>query len=760
MLGKILIYCAFSFALLSTMFYILVHFGKEKFLKLGRFFYHGAALSIISTSIFLLYLILTHQFQYNYIWEHSNTELQLPLLISTFYAGQEGSFMLWTLWTAVLGIFLLSYVSKGERLEPQVMAVYGLILAFLGFILILKSPFKYVWEAFPGEVEQEFVPENGRGLNPLLQNFWMSIHPPTLFIGFSSLAIPFCFAIATLMKNKYDDWIKFSMPWLLFSGMILGLGIMMGGYWAYGVLGWGGYWAWDPVENSSLIPWIVTVACVHTMVAQKRTGGYKKTNIILCILAFLLVLYSTFLTRSGVLGDASVHSFVDPGYEVYVSLIVFISLFIVISIAALLFRFKELRKLDNASKRLLSRESALFLGAVTLCAAALVVFAGTSWPIITKSTVEQDFYNSMNLPIAILIAFINGISLLLKWKNTEEKHFLKNLLFPLILAVIVTVGLVIAGVRDLLIAIFALSAMFAFFVNAEIAFTMFKKDRKASGAYIAHIGIALIFLGVIGSAKYSDTVNLSLELNKPQDAFGYTMTYLGASQFDDPNNRTDTKYYFNVKLEKEGKSVVLQPVMYYSNFTKGILKNPDIANFAVKDLYISPMGLEEEEQFSKEEQIELKKGEHKPFSNFEIEFQDFDFGGVKMGGAEIQSGNFTISAVLKVKDNRFTETISPKIKYTNGNPEYLPAKMSGHDDIEFYLSNVNAQEMKSGSGVITVAVTDKNKKTNKSNTPETLLVAASVKPFINILWTGTGILVIGFFISIIRRRKELYSVRK
>jgi len=607
MIGKFLIYIAFSASILAVLSFMLVHSGKENFLKFGRTFYHISAISVISASGFLLYLILSHQFQYSYVWSESNTELQLPLLISTFWAGQEGSFLLWTFFTAVIGIFLLNYVSKGDRLEPQVMSVFTLVLGFLTLILILKSPFKYVWESFPGEVEVGFLPPDGRGLNPLLQNFWMSIHPPTLFIGFASLAVPFAFAIATLMKNKYNEWISYSLPWLLFSGGVLGLGIMMGGYWAYGILGWGGYWAWDPVENSSFIPWIVTVATIHTMLGQKRTGGYKKTNLILSILTFLLVLYSTFLTRSGILGDSSVHSFVDPGMEVYVALVVFISTFILISIIAIVFRLKELKNLNLEPNKLLSRESALFIGAITLCAAAAVITAGTSWPIIAKGSIDAAFYNKMNLPIAILIAFINGISLLIKWKNTDEKYFFKSLITPLVLAFVTTVIFVFIGVQDFLFAIFSMSALFAFFVNAQIATTVFRKQPSKIGPYIAHIGIAMIFIGIISSAKYSQETNVSLEKNVPIEAFGYKLTYVGSTPFSDPNNKTDTKYYFNVKIEKDNKEAILRPIMYYSEFSKGVMKNPDIANFVTKDFYISPMGLEERQAFSDDQQFIMKK---------------------------------------------------------------------------------------------------------------------------------------------------------
>jgi len=757
MIGKVLVYIFFTTALLSCISFFLTHLGKEKFLKFGRIFYHLTAAGILATAAYMMYLILTHQFQFAYIWEQSNTELQLPLLMSTFYSGQEGSFMLWLTMTAVIGIFLLNYVSKGDRLEPQVMTIFSLIVAFLSFILILKSPFLYVWEKFAGDVELGFVPQEGRGLNPLLQNFWITIHPPTLFLGFSSLAAPFCFAIGTLMKNRYNDWIKFSMPWLLFSAMILGLGIMMGGYWAYGVLGWGGYWAWDPVENSSFIPWLVIVAAIHTMIAQKRTGGYKKTNLILCITAYLLVLYSTFLTRSGILGDSSVHSFVDPGYEVYLSLIVFISLFTLISVTAIFYRYKELKALNAETNKMLSRESTLFIGSITLCAAALVIFAGTTWPIFQKGTIDQEFYNRMNLPIAILIALINGISLLLKWKQNDERTFFKSLLFPLTLAFVVTVGLVFIGVQDFLIALFALASLFTFFVNAELAVNAFRKKKSSIGAYIAHIGIALVFLGIIASSKYSKEENLSLELNRPQNAFGYTLTYMGATPFQDPSNKTDTKYHFNVKVEKDNKEMMLQPVMYYSEYSKGIMKNPDIANFVTKDFYLSPMGLVEPELFSEDELLELKKGEEKKIGNVSVQFNDFDFGNIDKGGKEIQSGNYTIGAIIKVKDIKYTETLEPKIKYTEGNPEYLVAKITGNDIYNFYFVKMAVKGEDQGGPTATIAVVNNKNASLTPKADETLVLTASVKPFINVLWTGTVVLVLGFFLSILKRRKELRS---
>ncbi len=756
MIGKIFIYLAFALSFAAMLGFFSVHKGKEKFLKTARILFLGAIAFVIAASALQMYNILTHQFQYTYIWQQSNRELELGLLMSTFYAGQEGSFLLWTFMTAIIGIFLLNYVRKGNRLEPEVMTVFGLVLAFLNLILILKSPFNYVWESFPGEVQAGFVPQDGRGLNPLLQNFWMQIHPPTLFMGFSSMAVPFCFAIATLMKNRYKDWISFSLPWLLFAGGILGLGIMMGGYWAYGVLGWGGYWAWDPVENSSLIPWIIIIAAIHTFLAQKRTGGYIKTNLVGCILAYLLVLYSTFLTRSGILGDSSVHSFVDPGWMVYWSLVAFIGIFILISIVAFIFRFKELRSLSQGDSNLLSREAALFVGALTLCAAAIVVFAGTSWPILQSGTLSQEFYKRMNLPIAILIAIINGISLLLKWKNTDEKYFFKELMFPLLLTVIVTVGLVIVGVQDFLFGLFAFASFFAFFVNGELLINGIIRKKRVSGAVTADVGIMLLFLGVIASARYSEEVNLTLPLNQPAEAFGYQLTYVGATEFQDPNNETDTKYHFNIRIERDGKEMTLRPVMYFSQFSEGVMKNPDIANFVTRDLYLSPMGLVEPQVFEEDQLYEFKKEEKKKIGGLEIEFIDFDFGDIQMGGAEVQSGNFIVGAKIKVSDGKFTETLMPQINYTNGNPEFRVASMSGKEDIKIYLAKMNVTNPgdKDGATAI-IAVVDSSEPGSQDITDESLVITASIKPFINILWAGTVIMVLGFFISIIKRRKEL-----
>ncbi|MCX7877117.1 MAG: cytochrome c biogenesis protein CcsA [Ignavibacteria bacterium] len=749
-MGPILIHIAFAACIISSLFYWISATGRKNMLKISRPAYIVMAVFTISSASFLLYNILTHQFQYTYIWNHSSTKEPLNLLIATFYAGQEGSFHLWALWMSIIGIFLMSYTSKHERYEAEVMGTFTLLQAFILFILIVKSPYTYVWESFAGDVAEGFIPPEGRGLNPLLQNFWMTIHPPILFVGFSAMSVPFCFAVAALIKNKYDRWVNIALPWTLFAAGVLGLGIMLGGYWAYGVLGWGGYWAWDPVENSSLVPWITSIAAIHLMISSRVTKGFIKSTLFLCIISYVLVLYSTFLTRSGVLGDASVHSFVDPGQEVYLFLIIFLSLFAVVGIGLIIFRFKsinsEISSLKQESSPILSRESALFIGAITLCASALVVLAGTSWPIFAKGSVEADFYNKMNLPIAILISFINGASILLKWKHTEEKNFMKSLVVPFVLASVLTGLFAFMGMRDFLIALLALSALFAFFINAETAYVISRRSKIKTGAYLAHIGFAVLLLGVIGSSRYSQEENLSLPIGQTVEALGYRMTYLGATPIpDDPE-----KYHFNVKVERDGKEMMLKPVMYYSDYSEGVMKNPDIVNLIVRDLYLSPMALEVPEEFSAEDVDSIVKGSVKNIKGLDIHFVNFNMDEFKRD--ELSSGAAqTIGADLEINENGVRTPVTVKIRYSgDGVPEFIPVKYK--DNIELYLVKISVSQ----EPQIQLAVVDRTRKMNSPDaiTSETLILTASVKPLINLVWGGTVIIVIGFALSVINRVKK------
>ncbi len=519
------------------------------------------------------------------------------------------------------------------------MAVYTLSTSFLLIMIcpLLKSPFAMIWsESVPiiassinpdimnlDVIKHAFdhilasnqqptfadiypilqsnnIPLNeflltGKGLNPLLQNFWMQIHPPILFAGFALTTVPFAFSIAALMKNEYKDWVKQSFPWMLAAAGVLGLGIMMGGYWAYGVLGWGGYWAWDPVENSSLVPWLISVAAIHTFLVQRKTqnkenslGRFTRTNLILSILTYVTVIYSTFLTRSGILGNASVHSFIDQGRAVFIFLVLFILTFLGLGAGLIIYRWKSFVSDVPAEESLLSRELALFTAAVALCASAFIVCFGTSMAMVDV-TVPAALYNEMHVPIAILIGLLNGISLAIRWKSSSFEDVWKKSMWSVGLSLIATAIAIFSGVHNVMMILLFLTSIFTLIVNTEIAIKIMRGNTHKIGAYVAHIGIALFLLGVIGSAGYSKEQNIDLIRGKKTDVLGYNMTFTGYH----PLKNDPKKFAFNVKIDQGGSAKVVQPVMYQSEMNGGLMREPDILEGLLRDVYISPLGFDE-----------------------------------------------------------------------------------------------------------------------------------------------------------------------
>lgn len=796
MVGNILLTLALVSSFFTVIMYYLSYKGYSNTKLYARIGYNAMAVFIIAASALLIHAILTHQYQYKYVYEYSGSGLSTGLLLSTFWAGQQGSFMLWIFFTSLVGLILLDYTSKRGDLEDRVMMVFALVASFLLVLVnpLLKSPFNYIWsdpvflsskninpaylnlpfmrdyfftdannnQSFvkmssnlyavlmqSGIAVKDFIIQ-GKGLNPLLQNFWMQIHPPFLFTGFALSAVPYSFAIAALIKNDYRDWIKQSFPWLLAGTMILGFAIMLGGYWAYGVLGWGGYWGWDPVENSSFIPWLIGVAGIHTFLIQKKSqakggnGKFLKTNLILSIMMFVLVLYSTFLTRSGILGDSSVHSFVAPGMLVYLFLILLMVTFLLIGAVGIIARWKTLEQESEYQESLISRELALFTGAVALIAAALIIIVGTSSPIFGQS-VETRFYNELNLPIAIIIGFLNGFSLLMRWKSNKGKDLIKNSVNSLIITTILFGLIVVFGkVDNLMLAILIYSAAFALVVNTEIAIKVFKRKKLSLGAYIAHIGIALFLLGVASTAGFSKETQLDLTRGKPTEAFGYKLTFLGYKPIENGK-----KFAFNVQIQKGNNSTIVDPVMYIADFNNSLMREPDIWNTATKDFYVTPLSYSEGDGNSSSggTKISLTKGESTKFKGNTVTFLEFDFPKAAMSSM-MSGGDFEIGAKIKVSGYGKTYTVEPKLKSTNGKRSFIPVEIKDAD-LKIDLNNLNAGG--------TVELTLSSLKTNqvqKFNKSEVLSVEASIKPFINLVWTGVLIMVLGFLMSIFKRTKE------
>lgn len=845
-------------ATLATIAGYFASFKKRELISVGRGGFHIAAIGVFVASASLLILIIKHQFQFHYVWAYSSRDLPLGLLMSTFYAGQEGSFMLWTLMIGIIGVFLMTYTQKHDY-EKEVMPIYSMIISFLLLLIVIKNPF--------ARIEGGIIPPDGKGLNPLLQNFWMQIHPPMLFAGFASMSVPFAFAIAALMKKQYQDWIVRSMPWMLAGAMILGTGIMLGGFWAYETLGWGGWWGWDPVENSSLIPWIVCVALIHTMLTQKRTHGLVMTNFVLAILTFVLVLYSTFLTRSGVLGDASVHSFVDPGRFAFTLLVLFMFAFIDIGQSLLFIRFTKwgrnmwaknsgLKRLlllyaiiilpsiplfakisgdvvpvfteamqganfivsaflaillgiahflnwmsylwlpalfiklamiiytltgrlhsekDFKSFELLSRETFLGIGSAVLLGLTLIVLLGTSLPIFPQSvidvfnsilgainnvigsnftlgkTVDASFYDSMNLPLAIVIALLNGFAMLLKWKLSDGKDIWKRSRLALALSVLFTIILIIAGVKAPSMIVFAFAAACAFFINLEVGIKILRGNPRFTGAYVAHIGIAFVFLGIIGSGYYNQTQPLELEINKPKDALGYTFTYIGYEPFDN-----EKKYHFNVKMEKDGKEeALIKPIMFISNYggQEQVMRNPDMAKYIHKDIYIEPQALVTPESEMNGTDYEFGKGETKKIGEYEVTFVQFDMAGADRD-AMMGSGEFKIGALFQVKKyGQGTEELKTYVKLNQGQQIPEPAQTK-NGDLVVALTQAKVNQDDLAQSKAEVKISDSKTASTKPAQAETLVVQLSLKPFIGLVWLGVITMALGFFIAVMRRSQE------
>jgi len=751
-MATVLIQLTFIAALAATVFYYLSFRKNSKWLSYARLSFHATVTGILISAAFLLFLILTHQFQYTYVWNYSSTSLSTPLLISTFYAGQEGSFMLWAVFTAVIGVFLMTYTARREGYEAYVMAVFSLIEAFLLLMLVVKNPFELVWETFPGQVEAGFVPVNGRGLNPLLQNFWMVIHPPILFSGFSSMAVPYAFAVAAMLKRDYRNWIRPATPWIAFSVLALGTGIILGGYWAYETLGWGGYWGWDPVENSSLIPWIVGLALLHTILSQRQSGTFIRLSLFLAISTFLLVLYSTFLTRSGVLGDTSVHSFVDPGMWVYWLLIACIVVFGALGFGLFLQRRKEMPR-QAVQYHYLSREFALFLGASALCFAAIFVLLGTSAPLITglfgsrPSAIDVSFYPTTTLPIAIAVGLLTGLGQLLWWNKCTKQTLLRSMRIPFGGAVISTLLLIVFGMKDPAAIFFIFATFFALYVNIIVGYRIFQGNPRLAGGAVAHVGVAFLFLGFIGSANYDDKQTVSLVQGKPVDALGYTLTYVGYTPID------KEKFSFNVSVEKDGKAYTVSPVMYYNDFNEGLMRNPDIVNMFTKDFYLAPLSLEPKKQENVGQTVSLKKGEEKWVEGVGVRFVDFDFSAVQKG-AMLTGEAFSIGVVLEVRHDGKVEQVVPRMTNEQGQISYEQASSKISD---YRFSIVSMQPNQSDPSQSSVEVGVVNPTSNPSEPQrdgDTLIVEASIKPYINLVWMGTITVLVGFAMTILRRVKE------
>ena len=790
--GNFFVVLSFCGALLSSLSYFIFSQNEVQnasWKSLGRraFIFHALGVfGIIGT---LFYMLLNHFFEYHYVWQHSNTEMPMRYILSCFWEGQEGSFLLWTFWHVVLGIILI-FTSK--TWEGPVMAVVALVQIFLASMLlgiyifgykIGSNPFILLRE-YPDFANLPFIQNanylaklDGRGLNPLLQNYWMTIHPPTLFLGFASTLVPFAYAIAGLWKKDFNGWMKPALPWTFFGVMILGTGILMGGAWAYEALSFGGFWAWDPVENASLVPWLTFVGAAHVMVIHKNKGQSLLVTFILTIITFLLILYSTFLTRSGILGDTSVHAFTDLGMSG--QLLVYMLSFVVLAIALLAINWKHFPK-NKDEESIWSREFWMFVGAMVLAVSAFQIIFTTSIPVINKifsSTIAPptnpiQHYNSFQIWVAVIIAILIAVGQYFKFKKTDMKVFLKNISWSFFAAIAFTaltgILLDMFSVSQIPYIILLFCSIFAITANAGYFITVLKGKVKLSGSSVAHVGVGMILLGVLISTSKSQVIsrntsgvdleklgedfpnaeNIMLVKNDTLSMGGYFVTYNGKKK-EGVNVFYEIDYFTKNADGKYDKSFTLYPRVQI-NPRMGNVAEPATKHYFWKDIYthVTYAELDEEkekkpEEYKKAKTVTLAPGDTIFGSNSIIIFEGLDKNVDKVK-YNLREGDIAVAAHMRVVD-AMNNSFSARPVYSIQSVYAVPFA----DEIKELGLKFIVNKLIIESGKIELEVYEKN-----ANFREFIILKAIVFPGINILWAGCLIMVIGTVLAIRHRLKQ------
>ncbi len=632
--GTVLMWMAFLLGVASTVAYGLTVAGRPQYRCLARQGYWLMTAAVVLASGLLMYLLVTHDYRVVYVWAYSDNMLPLHYLLSTFWAGQEGSFLLWIFFAVLLGLPLIRFA---KAYESRVMIFYNLTVLSLIVLLLRQNAFRFHEGLTAGR-----VPMDGQGLNPLLQNPWMVIHPPVMFIGYASAAIPFAFALAALWMRRYDEWTKVSLPWVLVSVVSLGTAIMLGGYWAYETLGWGGYWAWDPVENASLVPWLLTVALTHGMLLQRGRSRFRRINLVLAVLAFLTVVYATFLTRSGVLSDFSVHSFVDLGISSW--LVFIMGFFLLLAVAMLAWRWREIPA-EVGDEPFLSRTIFFVVGIVLTVLLAAIVCLGTSAPLISRlwgepSQVGPDFYNRMGYWVAIALALFLGMTPFLGWARRREDAGRRLAVTGVITLVLLGAGFLL-GLSGWKAVLYIAAALFTIVANGWALADYGGKGRwRGAGGALSHVGIGLMLLAFVTTGWFDRDQKVRLQRDLPTEVLGYTMTFRG---IDKPTPAAREEMVVEVTTPR-GANFVMRPRMWINQKSNQLVANPDIKSFLTQDLYLAPVEFQPGEETPVSGRMMLAKGEPQSFRDWTLTFERFD-----LDRQNAVPGAFTVGVMLRLE---------------------------------------------------------------------------------------------------------------
>ena len=548
-LGAGALYVALALALLGAVAAATgARMGRPALVESAQHAALAVFLLITSCLGLLIYAFLTFDFSVRYVATNTNLGTPFYYRITAVWGALEGSIVLWAWMLAIYTlVVVLRHRRNARELYPWVLTVMLGVLAF--FLLVMTVPAPVFQRMTP-------VPPDGRGLNPLLEDSGMITHPVALYLGFTGFTVPFAFAMAALATGRVNDfWITATRRWTITAWYFLSLGLLIGGWWSYHVLGWGGYWAWDPVENAAFMPWLTGTAFLHSVMIQERRRMLRLWNLALVILTFALTLFGTFLTRSGVI--ASVHAFTQGSIGVF--FLAFLSLVVLVALGLLAWRWDTLGaqgELDSV----VSRESAFLLNNVLLVAATFTVFFGTIFPLVSealrgvKVSVGMPFFNQVNVPLFLGLIFLMGVGPLIAWRRASLENLKRNFLWPAVIGVVAAGVVFVLGVRS---ALAVLSLALAAFVTATIAVDVVRGTRarmrlgegiaralgglmlrhnRRYGGFVVHLGILVIALGVTGSQAWSVQTETTLNRGEHAELAGYRVRFDGLAASEESNH--------------------------------------------------------------------------------------------------------------------------------------------------------------------------------------------------------------------------------
>ncbi|WP_367328436.1 cytochrome c biogenesis protein CcsA [Lentimicrobium sp.] len=769
-IGRGLIYLSLIAGIFSLFFYFRsLKSGSLADLKqrnFGRLFYLIQTFSIVGVSAALFYIIVNHYFEYAYAFKHSSSLMPGKYIISSFWAGQEGSFLLWALF---IGLYGIGAMLTARKLESGVMSVvvlaqlilvtmvlglnfFGISIGSDPFLLLREVPENMSNDFFKNPDYLSFI-RDGNGLNPLLENPWMVIHPPMLFMGYATAIFPYAFAFASLVQGDKRYWLKPVLPWMLLTIGLLGTGLLLGGAWAYQSLTFGGFWAWDPVENASLVPWMVLVAALHYMLLSYKRDKYYYGTYIFTFLGFIMVVYASYLTRSGVLGETSVHAFGDDGRSV--QLILFTVIFILLPLWQLIRNRKNIRA--NDLPELFTREFLMMYGAIVMLLAAFQVISTTSVPVINKVIGTNmappsdvvSFYNTWQLPFAIMMTLLLSIGQYLSYGKNDIKSFLRNIIYPFVLALIVAIwGFIADNDMSVVHGVFLFCIVFTILTSVAYLFR-FASGRGNSAAGITHVGFGVFLLGVLIAFSNTETLssggvpgmpgggdNMMLFKGEQKSLGRYQVSYSGIEE-----KRDET--FYRIDFLEEGKDgelyhrFSLHPSVKF-NEMMGNVHNPDTRNMLSGDIYMYITFAEDRAKRMPDGYVYSGSVDFTLGDTLEAGRVPVIFDSLYISNMSTDAEQISITALLKANDSLDREQTYPLVYTVDGN-----TAESGVVEIPGSGIKLRFDKVSEMARTINVGIFEKK--------PEFVVVKILHFPWIFILWTGAVIMFAGITVGIWKR---------